>query len=83
MRGGLRGRGAGLGGHDQPLFNSLLLFHPSILEPYLDLGFVQLQGGRYLYPSCSCEVFIEVELFFEFCQLFVSEVRAAGVVEAE
>ena len=66
----------------EALLHSLLLLHPSILEPDLHLGLVKLEGRGYLDAARARQVLVEVELLLELGQLLVREVRAAGVVEA-
>lgn len=40
-----------------------LVFHPPVLEPYLDLPFRQYQRMSDLNPPPPGQVFVEVELF--------------------
>lgn len=50
-------------------FRFLFVFHAAILEPDLDLTLGQSQIVRYLNPTTSGEIFVEVELFFQFERL--------------
>ena len=47
---------------------------------YFDLRFVQLQRSGDLDAPCPGKVFVEVEFFLQFSQLFGGEVGSAGVV---
>lgn len=44
----------------------LFPFHPPVLEPDLDLSLCQTQRMRDLDPASSCEISVEVKLFFQF-----------------
>ena len=61
------------------LFDAFLLLHSPVLEPDLDLGLVQTKTRRDLDPTCPRQVLVEVELLFQFGQLFVGEIRAAEI----
>ncbi len=56
------------------------MFHPSVLEPDLDLRLVELESGRDLDPPRPRQVFVEVELFLQLGQLFGGKVGPASVV---
>ena len=62
------------------LFHSLLLFHASILKPDFHLGFVQSQGSRNFNATGPRQIFVEMELFFQFCELFVGKIGASSTV---
>lgn len=57
--------------------HTFLLLHPPVLEPDLHLGLVQPQRRRDLDPSGPGEIFVKMEFFFQFRQLFVCKVCAA------
>ena len=67
---------------NEALLHPLLLLHAPVLEPDLDLGLVQLQGPRYLYPTRPGQVLVEMELLFQLGQLLGGEVSPAGVVDS-
>jgi len=67
---------------NEALLHPLLLLHAAVLEPDLDLGLVQLQGPRYLYPTRPGQVLVEMELLFQLGQLLGGEVGPAGVVDS-
>lgn len=67
---------------DEALLHPFLLLHPPVLEPYLDLGLVQLEGGCDLDPPCPCQVFVEVELLLQLGQLLRRKVGPPCVVDA-
>lgn len=52
--------------------NLLLLFHATILEPYLDLSFRQEQGMREFDSATSRQITIKLEFFFQFKSLETS-----------
>jgi len=60
--------------HTLVYFTLVLLFpfHPSILEPYLDLTFSETQGMRYLNSPSAGQVAIEVELLLKLQGLVAS-----------
>jgi len=62
------------------LTHAFLLLHASVLEPDLDLSFVQRQRPGYLQSAGARQVAVEVKLFFEFGQLFVGEVCTPRIV---
>lgn len=66
---------------DQAFLHPLLLLHPSVLEPDLDLGLVELECRCDLDPPRPRQVLIEVELLLQLRQLLVREIGPAGVVE--
>ena len=49
---------------NEPLLHAFFLLHPPVLEPYLHLGFIELQGSGNLNSSGSGQVLVEMELFF-------------------
>jgi len=59
--------------------NPFLLLHASILEPYLDLRFVESERHGDLHSTGASQIPIEVELFFQFGELLVGEVRSAEI----
>ena len=67
---------------NEALLHPLLLLHAAVLEPDLDLGLIQLQGPRYLYPTRPGQVLVEMELLFQLGQLLGGEVGPAGVVDS-
>jgi len=67
---------------DQPLLHSLLLFHPSVLEPDLDLRLVELERAGDFDPARPRQVLVKVELLLQFGQLLGREVGPARVVDA-
>ena len=67
---------------NEALLHPLLLLHAPVLEPDFDLGLVQLQGPRYLYPTRPGQVLVEMELLFQLGQLLGGEVGPAGVVDS-
>ena len=69
-------------GRDEPLLHALLLLHPPVLEPDLDLRLVELQRRGDLYPPRPRQVLVEVELLLQLCQLLRREVGSACVVDA-
>ena len=66
---------------DEPLLHPLLLLHPPVLEPDLDLGLVELEGSGDLDPTGARQVLVEVELLLQLRQLLRREVGSARVVE--
>lgn len=66
---------------DQPLLHPLLLLHPPVLEPDLDLRLVELERAGDLDPAGPRQVLVEVELLLQFGQLLRREVGAPRVVE--
>lgn len=73
-RGGGRGRGGGGRGGGgggvralHPLV--LLLLHPPVLEPDLDLPLVEVEQAGHLHPPLFAQVAAEVELLLELHQL--------------
>jgi len=50
----------------------LLLLHPSVLEPDLDLTLRQKQTVRQLNPTPTCQIAVEFELLFQFERLEAS-----------
>lgn len=70
-------------GRSETFLLALLLFHPPVLEPYLNLGLVQLKGGSYFHAPGSREVLAEVELLLELCQLPGGEVGPDGALWAQ
>ena len=69
-------------GRDEPLLHALLLLHPPVLEPDLDLRLVELQRRGDLYPPRPRQVLVEVELLLQLRQLLRREVGPPRVVEA-
>lgn len=51
-----------------------LLLHASVLKPNFHLSLSQLEAAGDLHPSGPCQVFVEVELFLQFSQLFGAEI---------
>ncbi len=66
-------------GSRDALLHLFLLLHPPVLEPDLDLRFVQSQHGGDFYSPCPREVLVEMKFLLEFCKLFVGEVGPAVV----
>lgn len=54
----------------------LLIPHPAVLKPDLDLAIGELQPGGHLQPPGTTEIRVEVELFLQFQQLAVGEGRS-------
>ena len=73
----------GAGGWGKAFLLALLLLHPSVLEPDLHLGLVQLERGSYFHPSRSREVFAEMELLLKLRQLLGCEVGPDGALWAQ
>ena len=67
-------------GRNESLLHALLLLHPPVLEPDLHLRLVELEGGGDFDPSGSGQIFVEMEFFLQFRQLFGGEVGAPRVV---
>lgn len=61
------------------LAHSLFLLHSPVLEPDLDLRFVEWQRCSDFDSSSSSKISIEVEFLLEFCQLLVCEVGSAEI----
>ena len=67
---------------NKSFLHAFFLFHPSILKPNLDLGFIELKSAGNFNSSGSGQVLIEVELFFQFCQHLGCEVGSGCVLKA-
>lgn len=72
-------RGPGGSRRGETFLFPLLLFHPPVLEPDFDLGFVELQRSGDLHPPGPGEVLVKVKFFLQLRQLFGGEVGANGV----
>ena len=79
--GGWRLPGQAVVRRDQALLHPLLLLHPAVLEPDLDLGLVELQSSGDLDPTSPGQVLVEVELLLQLRQLLRREVGPPGVVD--
>lgn len=64
----------------ESFLHPFLLFHPSVLEPYFYLGFVQLQSCCDFYSSGSGQVLVVVKLLFKLGELFGGEIRSPGTI---
>ena len=60
----------------------LFLFHPLILKPNLDLGFIELKSAGNFNSSGSGQVLVEMELLLQLGQLLGGEVGSPCVVDA-
>ena len=63
------------GGRSPGLLVLLLVPHPAVLEPDLNLPVGELQGGRHVQPPRAGEVGAEVELLLQLQQLAAAEGR--------
>lgn len=94
FRGGARGLVGGVSsrllgtawrgwGHPASLPLPLLLLHAPVLEPYLDLRLIELQGGSDLHPPGPAQVLVEMKLLLQFGQLPSGEVGAEATWRAQ
>ena len=67
---------------NKSFLHAFFLFHPSILKPNLDLGFIELKSAGNFNSSGSGQVLVEMELLFQLGQLLGGEVGPAGVVDS-
>ena len=67
---------------DEALLHAFFLFHPSILKPNLDLGFIELKSAGNFNSSGSGQVLVEMELLLQLGQLLGGEVGSPCVVDA-
>lgn len=59
-----------------PMLRLPLVFHASVLEPYFDLPFGEVQQGGDLHSSRPAQILVEVELLLQLQQLRVGVGRA-------
>ena len=67
---------------NESFLHAFFLFHPSILKPDLDLGFIELKSAGNFNSSGSGQVLVEVELLLQLGQLLGGEVGSPCVVDA-
>ena len=67
---------------NESFLHAFFLFHPSILKPNLDLGFIELKSAGNFNSSGSGQVLVEMELLLQLGQLLGGEVGSPCVVDA-